>query len=214
MGSSGDNRPSAPTASITSNQDPHDPDRRLFLYYGDLTDGSQLARVTRTKEPDEIYNLAAQSHVAVSFDQPEYTGDVDGLGTVRLLEAIRDAGVPGRLYQAGTSEMFGGTPPLQSEDSSFDPRSPYAAAKLYAYLMTKNYREAYGLFAVTGIPFHHESPRRGETFVTRKVTRAVAPSWRDSRTRSTWGTWTPSGIGARSGLRRGDVDDAPAGRAD
>ncbi len=155
-------------------QDPHDDAVRLFLHYGDLTDGSQLARRIRLIEPDEIYNLAAQSHVAVSFEQPEYTGDVDGLGTVRLLEAIREAGVPCRLYQAGTSEMFGATPPPQSEDSPFAPRSPYAAAKLYAYWMTRNYREAYGMFAVTGILFNHESERRGETFVTRKVTRAVA----------------------------------------
>ncbi|MBW3661957.1 MAG: GDP-mannose 4,6-dehydratase [Actinobacteria bacterium] len=155
-------------------QDPHEEDVRLFLHYGDLTDGSQLARLIRTKEPDEIYNLAAQSHVAVSFQQPEYTGDVDGLGTVRLLEAIREAGVETRLYQAGTSEMFGASPPPQNEDTPFHPRSPYAAAKLYAYWMTRNYREAYGLFAVTGILFNHEGPRRGETFVTRKVTRAVA----------------------------------------
>jgi GDPmannose 4,6-dehydratase len=155
-------------------QDPHDEDVRLFLHYGDLTDGSQLARRIRTIEPDEIYNLAAQSHVAVSFEQPAYTGDVDGLGTVRLLEAIRDAGVPCRLYQAGTSEMYGSAPPPQHEGSAFAPRSPYAAAKLYAYWMTRNYREAYGMYAVTGILFNHESPRRGETFVTRKITRAVA----------------------------------------
>jgi GDPmannose 4,6-dehydratase len=155
-------------------QDPHEEDVRLFLYYGDLTDGSQLARRIRKIEPDEIYNLAAQSHVAVSFEQPEYTGDVDGLGTVRLLEAIREAGVPCRLYQAGTSEMFGAAPPPQSEESEFSPRSPYAAAKLYAYWMTRNYREAYDMYAVTGILFNHESPRRGETFVTRKITRAVA----------------------------------------
>jgi GDPmannose 4,6-dehydratase len=155
-------------------QDPHEENVRLFLYYGDLTDGSQIARCIRTIEPDEIYNLAAQSHVAVSFEQPEYTGDVDGLGTVRLLEAIREAGVPCRLYQAGTSEMFGASPPPQHEESDFSPRSPYAAAKLYAYWMTRNYREAYGMYAATGILFNHESPRRGETFVTRKITRAVA----------------------------------------
>lgn len=155
-------------------QDPHEEDVRLHLYYGDLTDGSQLARRIRMIEPDEIYNLAAQSHVAVSFEQPEYTGDVDGLGTVRLLEAIREAGVETKLYQAGTSEMFGDSPPPQNEDTPFRPRSPYAVAKLYAYWMTRNYREAYGMFAVTGILNNHESPRRGETFVTRKVTRAVA----------------------------------------
>lgn len=155
-------------------QDPHDDDVRLRLHYGDMTDGSALSRLIRSVAPDEIYNLAAQSHVAVSFNQPHYTGDVDGLGVVRLLEAICEADVPCRLYQAGTSEMFGGTPPPQSETSPFMPRSPYAAAKVYAHHMVRNYREAYGLFAVNGILFNHESPRRGETFVTRKVTRAVA----------------------------------------
>jgi len=155
-------------------QDPHEPDARLRLHYGDLTDGSQLARLIRTVEPDEIYNLAAQSHVGVSFQQPEYTGDVDGIGVVRLLEAIRESGVQTRLYQAGTSEMFGDAPPPQSETTPFRPRSPYAAAKLYAYWIVRNYREAYGLFAVTGILFNHESPRRGATFVTRKITRALA----------------------------------------
>jgi GDPmannose 4,6-dehydratase len=155
-------------------QDPHERDVRLHLHHGDLTDGSALARLVRQIRPDEIYNLAAQSHVAVSFHQPEYTGDVDGVGVVRLLEAIREADVPCRLYQAGTSEMFGDAPPPQDEDTEFRPRSPYAAAKLYAYHMVRNYREAYGMYAVTGILFNHESPRRGETFVTRKVTRAVA----------------------------------------
>jgi len=156
-------------------QDPHDPDIRLHLHYGDLTDGSQIARLIRTVQPHEIYNLAAQSHVAVSFQQPEYTGDVDGLGVVRLLEAIRESGVDTRLYQAGTSEMFGASPPPQNEDSPFVPRSPYAAAKIYAHHMVRNYREAYGMYAVTGILFDHdEGPRRGETFVTRKITRAVA----------------------------------------
>ena len=155
-------------------QDPHETDVRLKLHYGDLTDGSQIARLIRTVEPDEIYNLAAQSHVAVSFQQPEYTGDVDGLGAIRLLEAIRDAGVPSRLYQAGTSEMFGDAPPPQDEETPFRPRSPYAAAKVYAYWVTRNYREAYGIHAVNGILFNHEGERRGETFVTRKITRAVA----------------------------------------
>lgn len=155
-------------------QDPHDPDQRLILHYGDLTDGSQLARLIRTVEPDEIYNLAAQSHVAVSFQQPEYTGNVDGLGVIRLLEAVRESGIDTKLYQAGTSEMFGDAPPPQSEASAFQPRSPYAAAKLYAYWVVRNYREAYGMHAVTGILFNHESPRRGETFVTRKITRALA----------------------------------------
>ena len=155
-------------------QDAHEPDQRLKLHYGDLTDGSQLARLIRTIEPDEIYNLAAQSHVAVSFQQPEYTGNVDGLGTIRLLEAVRESGIDTRLYQAGTSEMFGDALPPQSESSPFQPRSPYAAAKLYAYWVVRNYREAYGMHAVTGILFNHESPRRGETFVTRKITRALA----------------------------------------
>ena len=155
-------------------QDPHETDVRLRLHYGDLTDGSAIARLIRQLRPTEIYNLAAQSHVAVSFHQPEYTGDVDALGVVRLLEAIREAEVPCKLYQAGTSEMFGDAPPPQSMDSEFRPRSPYAAAKLYAFHMVRNYREAYGLFAVNGILFNHESPRRGETFVTRKITRAIA----------------------------------------
>jgi GDPmannose 4,6-dehydratase len=154
--------------------DPHEANTRLHLHYGDLTDGSQIARVIRTVEPDEIYNLGAQSHVAVSFGQPEYTGNVDGLGAIRLLEAIRDAGIETRLYQAGTSEMFGDSPPPQSETTPFRPRSPYAAAKVYAHWLVINYREAYDIFAVNGILFNHESERRGETFVTRKITRAVA----------------------------------------
>ena len=155
-------------------QDPHEQDVRLSLHYGDLTDGSQLARLIRDVRPDEIYNLAAQSHVAVSFDQPQYTGNVGALGTTRLLEAIRETGVATRLYQAGTSEMFGGSPPPQHEQTPFRPRSPYAAAKLYAYWMVDNYREGYGIHATNGILFNHESPRRNPTFVTRKVTRAVA----------------------------------------
>lgn len=155
-------------------EDPHVSDAHLRLHYGDLTDGSQIARLIRTVEPDEIYNLGAQSHVAVSFQQPEYTGNVDGLGTVRLLEAVRDSGVKTRVYQAGTSEMFGGAKAPQSEDTPFEPRSPYAAAKVYAYWLVHNYREAYDMFAATGILFNHESPRRGETFVTRKITRALA----------------------------------------
>lgn len=155
-------------------KDPHEPDARMLLYYGDLTDGSQIARVMREIEPDEIYNLGAQSHVAVSFAQPEYTGDVDGLGVIRLLEAIRDADLDVRLYQAGTSEMFGESPPPQSEMTEFRPRSPYAAAKVYAHWLVANYREAYGIFACNGILFNHEGERRGETFVTRKITRAVA----------------------------------------
>ena len=155
-------------------RDPHDPDARLFLHYGDLTDGSRLVTLLGQIEPDEIYHLAAQSHVRVSFDEPEHTGDTTGLGTTRLLEAVRIAKLPVRFYQASSSEMFGATPPPQDEDTLFHPRSPYAAAKVYAYWMARNYRDAYGLFAVNGILFNHESPRRGETFVTRKITRAVA----------------------------------------
>ena len=155
-------------------QDPHEPDVRLHLHYGDLADGSQLARLIRTVEPDEIYNLGAQSHVMVSFEQPEYTGDVSGLGATRLLEAIRETGIRTRLYQAASSEMFGDSAPPQSEDTPFRPRSPYAAAKLYAYWLTRNYREAYDLFAVSGILFNHESERRGETFVTRKISTGIA----------------------------------------
>lgn len=154
--------------------DPHEKDVRLFLHYGDLTDGSQLARLIRAVEPDEIYNLAAQSHVQVSFDQPEYTGNATALGVTRLLEAIRETGVDTRLYQASSSEMFGNAPAPQSEDTPFLPRSPYAIAKLYAHWIVRNYREAYGMYAVSGILFNHESERRGETFVTRKITRALS----------------------------------------
>jgi GDPmannose 4,6-dehydratase len=155
-------------------RDPHEPDVRLFLHHGDLTDGSHLARLIRKLEPDEIYNLAAQSHVLVSFEQPFYTGDVTGLGVTRLLEAIRETGVQTRFYQASSSEMFGDSPPPQNEDTAFRPRSPYGVAKLYGHWITRNYREAYGMYAVSGILFNHEGERRGETFVTRKVTRAVA----------------------------------------
>ena len=154
--------------------DPHDPDARLFLHYGDLTDGSRLVTLLERVEPTEVYHLGAQSHVRVSFDEPEFTGDVTGLGTTRLLEALRVSKVPARLYQASSSEMFGATPPPQNENAFFYPRSPYAAAKVYSYWMVRNYREAYGLFACNGILFNHESPRRGETFVTRKITMAVA----------------------------------------
>jgi GDPmannose 4,6-dehydratase len=155
-------------------QDPHEEGVRLFLHYGDLTDGSQLARLIRKVQPDEIYNLAAQSHVQVSFEQPEYTGDSDGLGVTRLLEAIRETGVETRLYQASSSEMFGEAPAPQNEDTPFRPRSPYAIAKVYAHWMVANYRDAYGMFAVSGILFNHEGERRGETFVSRKVSRGVA----------------------------------------
>jgi GDPmannose 4,6-dehydratase len=155
-------------------QDPHDPEARLFLHYGDLTDGSRLVTLLNQIEPDEIYHLAAQSHVRVSFDEPEHTGDTTGLGTTRLLEAVRIAKLPVRFYQASSSEMFGATPPPQNETTVFHPRSPYGAAKVYAYWMARNYRDAYGIYAVNGILFNHESPRRGETFVTRKITMAAA----------------------------------------
>lgn len=155
-------------------QDPHDAAARLFLHYGDLGDGSRLVTLLDKVRPDEVYNLAAQSHVRVSFDEPEHTADTVAVGTVRLLEAVRMVGITPRFYQASTSEMFGSTPPPQCELSPFAPRSPYAASKLFSYWITKNYREAYGLFAANGILFNHESPRRGETFVTRKITRAVA----------------------------------------
>src|SRR5207253_6191572 len=155
-------------------QDPHERGVRLFLHYGDLNDASSLNRILRIVNPDEIYNLGAQSHVKVSFDTPEYTGDVTGLGSTRLLEAIRELEIRPRIYQASSSEMFGKvdeTP--QRETTPFYPRSPYGVAKVYAHWMTVNYRESYGLFAANGILFNHESPRRGETFVTRKITRAV-----------------------------------------
>jgi GDPmannose 4,6-dehydratase len=154
--------------------DPHEKDARLFLHYGDLTDGSRLASLLTKIQPDEVYNLAAQSHVRVSFDEPEFTGETTGLGSTRLLEAIRQTEVPTRFYQASSSEMFGAEAPPQNERTPFYPRSPYGAAKVYSYWMTKNYREAYGMHASNGILFNHESPRRGETFVTRKITRAVA----------------------------------------
>lgn len=156
-------------------EDPHAPNVRLHLHYGDLTDGSCLNQLMKTIRPEEVYHLGAQSHVRVSFDVPEYTGDVTGLGTLRLLDAIRESGVPTRFYQASSSEMFGATRQVpQSETTPFYPRSPYACAKVYAYWLTVNYREAYNIFAANGILFNHESPRRGETFLTRKVTRGVA----------------------------------------
>ena len=155
-------------------QDPHEEDQHLVLHYGDLADGVMLANLMRDIEPDEVYHLGAQSHVKVSFEMPEYTGDVTGLGTIRLLEAIRASGVSTRFYQASSSELFGSTPPPQNEDTPFHPRSPYGCAKIYSYWATVNYREAYGMHTTNGILFNHESPRRGETFVTRKITRAVA----------------------------------------
>ncbi|HEX7476998.1 MAG TPA: GDP-mannose 4,6-dehydratase [Polyangiales bacterium] len=155
-------------------RDPHLPGTRLFLHYGDLSDGSGMVTLLRKVQPDEIYNLGAQSHVRVSFDMPEYTGDVSGLGSVRILEALRELELRPRFYQASSSELYGGIGASpQNEDTPFYPRSPYAAAKAYAFYMTRNYREAYGMFAVNGILFNHESPRRGETFVTRKITRSL-----------------------------------------
>ena len=163
-------------------QDPHDPDLRLKLHYGDLTDSMNLTRIIQECQPDEIYNLGAMSHVAVSFDTPEYVGNVDGLGTLRILEAVRILGLEKktRIYQASTSELFGGMPENKNERGFYDensplyPRSPYGVAKIYGFWITKNYREAYDMFACNGLLFNHESPRRGETFVTRKITRAVA----------------------------------------
>jgi len=155
-------------------RDPHDPEARLFLHYGDLTDGAGLRQVLTQCRPDEVYNLGAQSHVRVSFDQPVYTAQVDAIGTLRLLEAIRDLGLPTRFYQASSSEMFGQVAEVpQTEKTPFHPRSPYGCAKVFSYWQAVNYREAYGMFCANGILFNHESPRRGETFVTRKITRAA-----------------------------------------
>jgi GDPmannose 4,6-dehydratase len=154
--------------------DPHEKERKLILHYGDLTDGIAISNLVREVMPHEVYNLAAQSHVMVSFSVPIYTANVDAVGTIALLEAIRMTDPSIKFYQASTSELFGSTPPPQNESSIFQPRSPYAAAKLYSYWVTNNYREGYGLFAVNGILFNHESPRRGETFVTRKISKAVA----------------------------------------
>jgi GDPmannose 4,6-dehydratase len=156
-------------------QDPHVPDQQLFLHYGDLTDSSNLSRLVEVIQPNEIYNLGAQSHVKVSFEVPEYTAEVDGLGTLRLLDAIKETGVDCRFYQASTSELYGKVQEVpQNEKTPFYPRSPYAVAKLYAYWLVVNYREAYDLYACNGILFNHESPRRGKTFVTRKITRAAS----------------------------------------
>lgn len=155
-------------------RDPHEPEVRFLMHYGDLSDSGSLVNLIRDLEPDEIYHLGAQSHVKVSFEIPEYTSDATGMGTVRILEAIRASGVETRFYQASSSEMFGSAPPPQSETTRFHPRSPYGVAKVFSYWMTVNYREAHDLFACNGILFNHESPRRGETFVTRKITRAVA----------------------------------------
>ena len=155
-------------------QDPHVDNRKMILHYGDLQDSTSLANLIREITPSEIYNLGAQSHVKVSFEIPEYTADTTGTGTIRLLEAIRASGVSAKFYQASSSELYGSTPPPQNESTPFHPRSPYGAAKIFSYWSTVNYREAYGMHASNGILFNHESPRRGETFVTRKITRAVA----------------------------------------
>ncbi|MBY6539475.1 GDP-mannose 4,6-dehydratase [Rhodococcus sp. BP-349] len=155
-------------------EDPHTDRPRLFLHHGDMTDSARLMSLVHAVQPDEVYNLAAQSHVRVSFDEPENTGNVTGLGAVRLLETIRRSGLDCRFYQASSSEMFGSVPAPQNETTAYHPRSPYGSAKLYAHSSTQNYRESFGMFAVNGILFNHESPRRGETFVTRKITRAVA----------------------------------------
>ncbi len=154
--------------------DIHDKEARLFLHYGDLSDSGQLSNLIYNLQPDEIYHLGAQSHVRVSFDAPEYTGDITGLGTVRILEAVRRSGIQTKYYQASSSEMFGDSLPPQNEETPFHPRSPYAVAKVYSYWMARNYREGYKIFASNGILFNHESPRRGETFVTKKITKAVA----------------------------------------
>ena len=155
-------------------RDPHESATRLFLHYGDLSDGTQLTNLIYDIIPDEIYNLGAQSHVRISFDMPEYTGDIVALGTIRLLESLRRSGSKAKFYQASSSEMFGAAAPPQSESTPLQPRSPYAVAKVYSYWMTRTYCEGYGIFACNGILFNHESPRRGETFVTRKITRALA----------------------------------------
>lgn len=154
--------------------DPHDPKTKIYLHYGDLSDSGQLTNLIYNIQPEEVYHLGAQSHVRVSFDMPEYTGDITGIGTTRMLEAIRRSGIKTKFYQASSSEMFGGSPPPQNENTPFRPRSPYGAAKVYAFWMVANYREAYSIFACNGILFNHESPRRGETFVTRKITRSLA----------------------------------------
>ena len=197
--------------------DPHEADVRFFMHYGDLTDATNLVRIIQETQPDEIYNLAAQSHVQVSFETPEYTANSDALGTLRLLEAIRILKLEQktRFYQASTSEMFGKvqeTP--QRETTPFYPRSPYGAAKVYAYWICVNYREAYGLHASNGILFNHESPLRGETFVTRKITRAVARIALGLQTRPLPGQpRLPARLGPRQGLRAGHAPHAPAGRA-
>jgi GDPmannose 4,6-dehydratase len=193
-------------------KDPHEEDVRFFMHYGDLTDATNLIRIIQEVQPDEIYNLAAQSHVMVSFETPEYTANADALGTLRLLEAIRilDLIDKTRFYQASTSELYGrvkDTP--QTETTPFYPRSPYGVAKLYAYWITVNYREAYGIFGCNGILFNHESPIRGETFVSRKITRAMARISKGLQKK----LYCPPGLGPRQGLCRNAMVDAPAGTA-
>ena len=197
--------------------DPHEQGVTFFLHFGDVTDATNIIRIVQETQPDEIYNLAAQSHVQVSFETPEYTANADGLGTLRLLEAIRILGrvEKTRFYQASTSELFGKVQEIpQRETTPFYPRSPYAAAKLYAYWITVNYREAYGMHASNGILFNHESPIRGETFVTRKITRAVAAIECGLQQRLFLGNLdADAGLGACARLRRRDVADPAAGQA-
>jgi len=189
-------------------RDPHNGhETRLFLHYGDVANTGNLVDLIYNVRPDEVYHLAAQSHVRVSFDLPEYTGDVTGLGTMRILEAIRKSGINARFYQASSSEMFGSASPPQNEDTAFQPQSPYAAAKVYAYWVTRNYRQGYNMFACNGILFNHESPRRGETFVTRKITRAIAGIKAGKQKYLYLATWTPGAIGVM--LR---ITSPPCGR--
>jgi GDPmannose 4,6-dehydratase len=197
-------------------QDPHTPSPDLKLHYGDLSDTSNLTRIVQEIQPDEVYNLGAQSHVAVSFEAPEYTADVDAIGTLRLLEAIRFLGLEKktRFYQASTSELYGLVQEIpQRETTPFYPRSPYAVAKLYAYWITVNYREAYGMYACNGVLFNHESPRRGETFVTRKITRGLANIAQGLEPCLYMGNIDPARLGSCQGLCPHAVDDAATGPA-
>ena len=192
--------------------DPHTPNARLFLHYGDLSTSSCLIDLIYSIRPDEVYHLGAQSHVMVSFENPEYTGDITALGTTRLLDAIRRSGVTTRFYQASSSEMFGAAPPPQNEQTPFHPRSPYGTSKVYAYWVAINYREAYGMFCVNGVLFNHESPRRGPTLVTRKITRAVAHILRREAGKAVLGKFRgKTGLGLRSRICRGHVENAAAG---
>ncbi len=178
-------------------QDPHEQPRKMVLHYGDLTDSSNLNRILEKVQPDEIYNLAAQSHVGVSFQVPEYTAEVDAVGTLRFLDAIKETGIKARFYQASTSELYGKVQEVpQTESTPFYPRSPYGVAKMYAFWITVNYREAYNLFACNGILFNHESPRRGETFVTRKITRAITRMAIGEQDNCLWEISMPNAIGA------------------